>query len=86
MLTGDNERTAKAIASQVGIDDARGDLLPEDKLKIIEELTARNEHVGMVGDGINDAPALAKAGGPVFWFLGSGQVLLVSQDINLLPN
>ncbi|HRK21225.1 MAG TPA: heavy metal translocating P-type ATPase, partial [Fimbriimonadaceae bacterium] len=61
MLTGDNERTAKAIAAQVGIDDARGDLLPEDKLKIIEELTAQHAHVGMVGDGINDAPALAKA-------------------------
>ena len=61
MLTGDNERTAKAIAKQVGIDDARGDLLPEDKLKIIEELVARGAHVGMVGDGINDAPALAKA-------------------------
>jgi Cd2+/Zn2+-exporting ATPase len=61
MLTGDNERTAKAIATLVGIDDARGDLLPEDKLKIIEELTAQDAHVGMVGDGINDAPALAKA-------------------------
>lgn len=61
MLTGDNERTAKAIAAQVGIDDARGDLLPEDKLKIIEELTAQHANVGMVGDGINDAPALAKA-------------------------
>lgn len=61
MLTGDNERTAKAIAAQVGIDDARGDLLPEDKLRTIDELTAKNFHVGMVGDGINDAPALAKA-------------------------
>lgn len=61
MLTGDNERTAKAIAKQVGIDDARGDLLPEDKLKVIEELTGAQEHVAMVGDGINDAPALAKA-------------------------
>jgi Cd2+/Zn2+-exporting ATPase len=61
MLTGDNDRTAKAIAAQVGIDDARGDLLPEDKLKIIEELINAKEHVGMVGDGINDAPALAKA-------------------------
>ncbi|HEY0868030.1 MAG TPA: heavy metal translocating P-type ATPase [Fimbriimonas sp.] len=61
MLTGDNERTAKAIASQVGIDDARGDLLPEDKLKVVEELVASRIHVGMVGDGINDAPALARA-------------------------
>lgn len=61
MLTGDNERTAKAIAVQVGIDDARGDLLPEDKLKIIQDLTAAKQHVGMVGDGINDAPALAQA-------------------------
>jgi len=61
MLTGDNERTAKAIAREVGIDDARGDLLPEDKLQIIEELTASKRHIGMVGDGINDAPALARA-------------------------
>lgn len=61
MLTGDNERTAKAIAKQVGIDDARGDLLPEDKLTVVEELNKAGEHVGMVGDGINDAPALAKA-------------------------
>lgn len=61
MLTGDNARTANAIAAQVGIDDARGDLLPEDKRKIITELTADEEHVGMVGDGINDAPALAQA-------------------------
>lgn len=61
MLTGDNDLTAKAIAKQVGIDDARGDLLPEDKLKVIDELNAQGKHVGMVGDGINDAPALARA-------------------------
>lgn len=61
MLTGDNDLTAKAIAKQVGIDDARGDLLPEDKLKVIEEMTSEGKHVGMVGDGINDAPALARA-------------------------
>ena len=61
MLTGDNAHTAKAIAAHVGLDDARGDLLPEDKLKAIEGLIAQGGAVGMVGDGINDAPALARA-------------------------
>lgn len=61
MLTGDNPHTAKAIASQVGIDQAQGNLLPTDKLQAIEDLYARNHRVGMVGDGINDAPALARA-------------------------
>ncbi len=61
MLTGDNQRTATAVARQAGIDDARGDLLPEDKLRIITELVATAGAVGMVGDGVNDAPALAKA-------------------------
>lgn len=61
MLTGDNAVTAKAIARQVGIDDARGNMLPEDKLSAINDEAARFGTVGMVGDGINDAPALAKA-------------------------
>ena len=61
MLTGDNPHTAKAIADQVGIDQAEGNLLPEDKLKAIEALYAQGHHVGMVNDGINDAPALARA-------------------------
>ena len=61
MLTGDNPHTAQAIAAQVGITDARGNLLPDDKLRAIDELSARHGYVGMVGDGINDAPALAKA-------------------------
>lgn len=61
MLTGDNPHTASAIAAQVGIDEAQGNLLPEDKLKAIEALYAKGHHVGMVGDGINDAPALARA-------------------------
>uniref|UniRef100_A0A923FWM0 Heavy metal translocating P-type ATPase n=1 Tax=Pseudomonas marvdashtae TaxID=2745500 RepID=A0A923FWM0_9PSED len=61
MLTGDNAHTAEAIAEQVGMDRARGDLLPEDKLKAIEELYAQGHRVGMVGDGINDAPALARS-------------------------
>lgn len=61
MLTGDNEMTAKAIAKSVGIDDARGNLLPEDKLAAINDELANHGTVGMVGDGINDAPALAKS-------------------------
>lgn len=61
MLTGDNPHTAEAIATQVGMDEARGNLLPIDKLKAIESLQARGHMVGMVGDGINDAPALAKS-------------------------
>jgi Cd2+/Zn2+-exporting ATPase len=61
MLTGDNAATARAIAVQAGIDDARGNLLPEDKLTAIEELRRRYGPTAMTGDGINDAPALARA-------------------------
>jgi Cd2+/Zn2+-exporting ATPase len=61
MLTGDNVHTAQAIAAQVGIDEAKGDLLPTDKLQAIEALYAKGHNVGMVGDGINDAPALARS-------------------------
>lgn len=61
MLTGDNAATAKAIAAQAGIDEARGDLLPEAKLDAIKEMQKRYGATGMTGDGINDAPALAQA-------------------------
>ena len=61
MLTGDNSATAQAIAAQVGIMDARGDLLPEEKLAAIQSLQQRYGPTGMAGDGINDAPALAQA-------------------------
>lgn len=61
MLTGDNAATAKAIAAQAGIEDARGDLLPEAKLEAIKEMQKRYGATGMAGDGINDAPALAQA-------------------------
>ena len=61
MLTGDNAATAKTVAHQAGIDDARGNLLPEDKLAAIKDMQAKYGPTGMTGDGINDAPALAQA-------------------------
>ena len=61
MLTGDNQATAKAIAHQAGIDEARGNLLPQDKLDAIKALQAQHGMTAMTGDGINDAPALAQA-------------------------
>jgi len=92
MLTGDNAHTARAIAAQVGVDDARGDLLPEDKLKVIESLLENGTGVGMVGDGINDAPALARADiGFAMGAAGTGtaietaDVALMDDDLRKLP-
>lgn len=61
MLTGDNPATARAIAAQLGIDDARGNLLPQDKQDAVAALSAQHGMTAMVGDGVNDAPALARA-------------------------
>jgi Cd2+/Zn2+-exporting ATPase len=61
MLSGDNQRTVDAIAKQAGIDEAYGDLLPDQKVDRIKELMKRERYVGMVGDGVNDAPAMAIA-------------------------
>ncbi|MDH1265326.1 heavy metal translocating P-type ATPase [Pseudomonas sp. GD03944] len=92
MLTGDNAHTAQAIASQVGIDEVRGNLLPADKLAAIGELQSRGHVVGMVGDGINDAPALASAQvGFAMAAAGTGtaietaDVALMDDDLRKLP-
>ncbi len=61
MLSGDNQRTATAIAKQAGIDEAIGDLMPEQKVEHVRKLVSTYQHVGMIGDGVNDAPALAVA-------------------------
>ena len=61
MATGDNERTAKAVAGRLGIDEIRADVLPEEKARIIREFQAEGRKVAMAGDGVNDAPALAQA-------------------------
>jgi Zn2+/Cd2+-exporting ATPase len=61
MLSGDNQRTVDAIARQAGIDEAQGDLLPDQKIERVRSLLAEHKQVGMIGDGVNDAPAMAAA-------------------------
>lgn len=86
MLTGDNAATAQVIAAELGIDEVRADLMPEDKVAAIAELQAQGHRVAMVGDGINDAPALAKADVGIAMGGGGTQAALEAADIALMTD
>lgn len=86
MLTGDNERTARAIAMEAGIDEFYADLKPEDKAARVRELTRRVGHVAMVGDGVNDAPALAEATVGVAMGAAGTDVALETADVALMAD
>ncbi|MDI3257835.1 MAG: heavy metal translocating P-type ATPase, partial [Kyrpidia sp.] len=92
MLTGDNPATARAIAREVGVDEVRAELLPQDKVEAVKELEQRYGRIGMVGDGVNDAPALAAAttgiamgGAGADIALETADVVLMADDLSKIP-
>jgi len=92
MLTGDNERTAKLVGEQIGVDEVKFDLMPSDKVDYVKELRAQGHHVAMVGDGINDAPALASSDVGIAMGLRGTDVaietagiVLATDDLNRIP-
>lgn len=86
ILTGDNHRTAEKIARSVGISDYYAELLPEDKVRVIQELHGKYEQVAMVGDGVNDAPSLAAADIGIALGSGSADAALETADIVLMKD
>lgn len=86
MLTGDNQKVAEAVAAQIGIDDARGNLLPEQKLSVIEDLKTSEQKIAMVGDGVNDAPAMAKSSVGIAMGAAGSDVALETADVALMAD
>lgn len=86
MLTGDNQATAQVVARDAGVDEVQANLMPEDKVKAIGDLTARGYRVAMVGDGINDAPALARANVGIAMGGSGSQAALEAADIALMTD
>ena len=86
MLSGDNQRTAAAIAKQVGIDEAYGDLLPEQKISRLKALMTQHNYVGMVGDGVNDAPAMAAATVSIAMGAAGTDTAIEAADIALMQD
>jgi len=84
MLTGDHPRTAQALAQELGLDQVYADLRPEDKVARVRELTQRHGHVAMVGDGVNDAPALAAASVGIAMGAAGTDVALETADVALM--
>ncbi len=86
MLTGDNAGTARAVGAKLGVEDVRAELLPEDKVRIIRELEDQGERVAFIGDGVNDAPALARATVGLAMGAAGTDVALETADIALMAD
>ncbi|MCQ6271884.1 heavy metal translocating P-type ATPase [Pseudarthrobacter sp. R1] len=84
MLSGDNQTVANAVAGKLGLDEARGDLLPEDKVKAVIDLRGREHKVAMVGDGVNDAPAMANATVGIAMGAAGSDVAMETADVALM--
>jgi Cd2+/Zn2+-exporting ATPase len=86
MLTGDNQGTAEAIAAATGVDEIRSELLPADKVRAVERFVEKYGHVAMVGDGVNDAPAMARATVAIAMGAAGSDAAIETADIALMSD